>query len=221
MASRKIKKGPSWLEVGLGAFLAVILGVVLGAAYLVTKTVITAKELPKDAPANAIYYLEGSRNTTSSGAAEEARKNFLAGESVDVTESEVNALAGDGAPSKPAAEKDKPAPADKMLTPGTINVRIREGTIQFGCPVDYNIFTILGTIIVQAKGSFEKHGSGFVFVPDSVMVGGCQVNHLPIVKDLVLSKLLFSHPIPDDMANAWGKLGAVSIEGSTLRLKMQ
>jgi hypothetical protein len=223
MAKRKLQKGPSWFEVGLGAALSVVLGVILGAAYLVMKPVTTAKEIPKDAPSNAVYFLEGLKNTTASGTAEDDRRKFLAGESVDVTESEVNALFSDAMPAKPSSDKDKdkaPAAADKMVTPGTVNVRIRESTIQFGCPLDFNIFTVMGTVIVQAKGSFEKRGSTFVFVPDSVMIGGCQVEHVPFVKDLILSKVLFSHPIPDDLANAWTKLGAVTIDGSTLRLKM-
>jgi hypothetical protein len=224
MAKRKLQKGPSWFEVGLGAALSVVLGVILGAAYLVMKPVTTAKEIPKDAPSNAVYFLEGLKNTTASGTAEDDRRKFLAGESVDVTESEVNALFSDAMPAKPSSDKDKdkaaPAAADKMVTPGTVNVRIRESTIQFGCPLDFNIFTVMGTVIVQAKGSFEKRGSTFVFVPDSVMIGGCQVQHVPFVKELILSKVLFSHPIPDDLANAWTKLGAVTIDGSTLRLKM-
>jgi hypothetical protein len=224
MAKRKLNKGPSWFEVGLGAVLSVILGVVLGALYMVTKPVTTARELPKDAPSNAVYYLEGAK-TASSASVEDIRKRFLAGESVDVTEADVNVLisentapAAKAAPVKPG---DKPAPADKMITPGTVNTRIRSGTIQFACPIDYNFFTIMGSVIVQTTGSFEKHGSTFDYVPDSILVGGLQVQHLPVLKDLVLSKLLFSHPIPDDLATAWSKLGAVTIEGSTLRLKTQ
>jgi hypothetical protein len=220
MAKRKIQKGPSWFEVGFGAFLAVILGLLLGTLYLVTKPVITAKDIPKDAPSGAIYYLEGARSA-SAASVEESRKKFLAGESVDVTEADVNVLIGDAGTTPKSGEKpgDKSA-ADKMITPGTLNTRIRGSTIQFAAPVDYNVFTIMGTIIVQTTGSFEKRGNTFVYIPDSVLVGGFQVGRIPFVKDMVLSRLLFARPVPDDMANAWGKLGAISIDGSTLRLKM-
>jgi hypothetical protein len=220
MAKRKLQKGPSWIEVGLGAVFAVILGVVLGALFLITKPVQTAKDIPKDAPAGAVYFLDGSRDYSKSAVVEDTRKRFLAGESVELTEGEVNILLGDsGKPAKPGDKPgDKPAET-KMLTPGPLNARIRSGTIQFAAPVDYNIFTVMGTVIVQATGTFQKQGSTFTFVPDTMLVGGCPIGRIPFAKDYIMSKLLFARPVPDDIANAWSKLVSVSIEGSTLRLR--
>ena len=122
MGKSKVQKGPSWLEVGLGACLSVILGVVLGAAYMVTKPVIAVKAIPKDAPAGQIYYIEGSRGSARSGGIEEKRKSFAAGESIDVDEGEINVFLGElgGKPSTPSAKPgDKgPPPSRRWPTSG-------------------------------------------------------------------------------------------------------
>jgi hypothetical protein len=222
MGKRKIDKGPSWLEVGLGAFLSVILGLVLGVAYMVTKPVIAVKAIPKDAPAGQIYYIEGSRGSLRSGGIDEKRKNFVAGESIDVDEGEINVFLGsEGKPAAPAGKSgDKPAtPEQKMADVGPLNARIHDGTIQFAAPLNLNVFTVMGTLIVQANGTFVKHGGTFVYDPDTVYVGGCPVSRIPFAKDYVMSKVLFAKPVPDDLAAAWSKLVAVQIEGNTLHLR--
>jgi hypothetical protein len=222
MAKRKVEKGPSWLEVGLGAFLSVVLGVVLGVAYMIAKPVLTVKEIPKDAPAGAVYYIEGSRSSVKSAGLEDKRKSFLAGESVDLDEGEVNTLLGDpGKPSTPGGKPgDKaPAPEAKLLDIGSLNVRIKDGRMQFAVPANFNVLTVMGTVIVQANGGFEKRGSTFTYVPDTLYVGGCPIGRIPFAKDWVMSKLLFARPVPDDIATAWSKLVSVSIEGTTLRLR--
>lgn len=207
-------------EVGLGAVLAVVLGVLLGAAYLVTRPVLKVKEIPKDAPSSAVYFIEGSRDFDKTVDVSEKRKAFDGGESVDVTEGEINVfLSGLEKPAgKPA---DKGAPADpKMLDASSFNTRLHNGKIQLADTVTLNAYGISEAVIVQATGTFEKHGSEFEFVPDEFYVGGCPVQRLPFVKDWLLSKLLFTQAVPDDLATAWQKLAEVQIDGSTLRLKM-
>jgi hypothetical protein len=230
---RKVKssqKGPSWFEVGLGAFLAVILGVALGIILLASKPVAKVTEIPKDAPPGAVYYLEGARDFNRTPEVEEKRKSFVAGQSIAVDEGELNILlsAGEkaaapaGAPAKPGDKAPDPAAAAaaKMVSVGTLNARIRMGHIQFAAPVNYNFFTLSGSVIVQTTGTFIPRGSGFVYDPDSIYVGGCPVSRVPILRELVLSKLLFVQPVPADIAASWGRLAAVTIDGSTLKLKM-
>ncbi len=220
---KKAQKGPSWLEVGLGAALSVVLGVALGAVYLITKPVQTVKEIPKDAPADAVYYIEGVRDFNKSVVIEEKRKSLAAGETIAVEEGEANAFIGSlSKPSSPSAKPgDKAPPADaKLLDPGTLNIRIRGGKIQFAVPVAYNILTLTGSVIVQASGEFVRSGSSFEFVPERITAGGCPLVRLPILKDYIVRKFLFAMPVPEDIAAAWPKLADVTIEGSTLRLKM-
>jgi hypothetical protein len=231
---RKVKssrKGPSWFEVGLGAFLSVILGIALGIALLASKPVSKVTEIPKDPPPGAVYYIEGSRDFNKTPEVEEKRKSFVAGESISVEEGELNILLSAGekpaaapaaAPAKPGdkAPDAPPTAPSKLLDVGTLNARIHEGHIQFAAPVTVTAFTVSATVIVQTTGTFLQRGSGFVFDPDSIYVGGCPVSRVPVLRELVLSKLLFVQPVPADIAASWSRLAAVTIDGSTLKLKM-
>jgi hypothetical protein len=227
---KKIKKesdGPGWSEVILGAALALILGVVLGAALLVTKTVTKVTSIPKDAPAGAVYFIEGQKDMSNLGA-NEKRKTFVGGESVDVTEGELNAFAASiakarGAPPPAPKPGDKtPAPAApdaKILEEAPLNVRIHDGKITFADTVTLNVLGITEAVVVQATGTFTRGGSGFEFEPETVYVGGCPVQRLLFVRGWIMKKLLFTEPVPDDVAAAWSKLVDVSIDGSKLRLR--
>jgi hypothetical protein len=222
-AKNKKLKAPSWVEVGLGALLSAILGVALGAADLVMKPVQAVKEVPKDAPSGAVYYIEGSRDFTKSSAAAATRKAFADGESVSVEEGELNMLLtsgkSDSAPAKPA-DKGAPPPDAKTIDVGALNARIHAGKIQFADTVSYNLFGITGSVIVQAIGGFEKDGAEFVFVPESFYVGGCPLQRLPVIRGFAMKKLLFAQSVPEDIAAAWPKLVSVTIEESTMHLRM-
>jgi hypothetical protein len=183
------------------------------------------KEIPKDPPSGAVYYIEGSRDFSKSAEAETLRKSFAAGESVTIDEGEINMLLGSTAkPDKPAAkpgDKDKgPAPDAKALDVGSLNARLHDGKIQFADTVSFSVLGVTGSVIVQAKGDFEKSGSTFSFEPDTFTVGGCPLQRFPIIRTWVMKKLLFPNPPPPDVAAAWAKLTGVSVEGSSLKLRM-
>ena len=224
--NKKATQGPSWFEVILGAVLAVALGVVLGAAYMVTKPVAKVSSIPKDAPSGAVYYIEGSKDMSREYM--EKRKAFIDGESVDVQEGEINAaLASTAKPSTPApapskpGDKSPPPPAAdaKIIDASGFNVRIRDSKIQFGDNVTISLFGISTSVIVQATGTFEKGGSIYEFEPETIYVGGCPVQRLLFVRSWILKRLLFTQAAPGDAAAAWSKLVSVSIEGPKLRLK--
>lgn len=221
-AKNKIVKGPTWFEVGLGAALSVILGCALGAALLVMKPVQKVKEVPKDAPASAVYLIEGSRDFSRTSDVAAKRKAFTEGETVELSEGEINVVLGAAKPSSPAAKPgDKAPPVDaKALDTSALNARIHDGKLQLSDTVTLSLFGATGSFIVQATGGFEKHGSSFEFVPDSFYVGGCPVHRLPVIRDILLKRLLFAQPAPDDLAAAWRKLSDVSIVGPVLRLRM-
>src|SRR5688500_4935516 len=119
MSSRKIDRalrGPSVPEVVLGAALSLIVGIALGAALLVFRPVIAVKQMPKEDAIvpDALYFVEGSRETSKARDAQAKRKAFVAGQSVSVVEDELNSLLG-SATSLAAADPKKPAekaPAD-------------------------------------------------------------------------------------------------------------
>jgi hypothetical protein len=223
-AKSKKDKVPSWIEVGLGALLSVLLGAVIGAALLVFKPVLKVKDIPKDPPAGAVYYIEGSKDFSKSSEAEARRKEFAAGQTVTVDEGEINMLLGSY--NKPVAaagakpDPKAPAPPARAIDVGDLNARIKDGKLQLASTVAVNVFGFSTSLIVQARGGFERSGSTFEFSPDTVMVGGCPVQRIPFLRGWVLKNMLLVSPAPPDVAAAWPKLANVTIEGPMLKLSM-
>jgi hypothetical protein len=237
--SKKIDRaihGPGWGEVIFGAVLSAVLGVVIGAALLILKPIVAVKELPKEPVAGAVYYIEGSRDTAKAKQALAKRKVFAQGQSVTVTEDEINSLAAPAAaPATPPApkpgekaapkadEKAAPAPAATpvaggQLVAGNPNFRIRDGAMQIAVPVTISLLD--HKVTVQARGGFAKQGAGFVFEPSTLYVGSCPVQRLPFVGDLVRKQFLSAQAVPEDIATSWSKLAGVTIEGAALKLAM-
>jgi hypothetical protein len=221
--SKKIAKGPSWFEVGLGAFLSIILGTALGAAYLVFKPVSKVTAIPKDATSGAVYYIEGVHDYSKDTAQDDIRKSFLAGETVTVSEGMLNGFLGDlGKPSTPPTtdtSKQPAAPPPKPIDTSALNARMHDGKIQFADTVTINVLGVSLSVIVQETGTFSKHGSAFGFDPETFYVGGCPMQRFLFLRDYVQNKLLFTQPPPDDLAAAWSKLVDVSVDSSGLVLK--
>jgi len=223
--SKKIDRalyGPSWKEVILGALLSVVLGVVLAAAYLITKPVTTVKEMPKEPVARMVYHIEGSRDATKGRSWVAKRQQLVAGLSVTVTEEELNAaVTALNAPApKKAGAKDEPAAETKpgALTTGALNFRIRDQALQIAVPVTINTLDLGLNVLVQARGDFVKQGEQFVFNPKSLLVGSCPVEKIPGLAAMVMSKFVGTQKVPEDLAGAWAKLANVSIDGTRLKL---
>lgn len=223
--SKKIDRalyGPSWTEVIFGALLSIVLGVVLAAAYLVTKPVATVKEIPKEPVAGTIYHIEGSKDSTRGRSWVAKRQQLVAGMSVTVSEEELNAAVtaiNAPAPKKPGA-KEEPAPETKpgAYTLGTLNFRIRDQALQIAVPVTINTLDLGLNVLVQARGDFEKQGEQFVFTPKSLMVGSCPVEKIPGLTNIIMHKFVGAQKVPEDIAGAWAKLASVSIDGTKLKL---
>ena len=215
---------PSWAEVLIGAGLSLMVGVVLGAAYLVLKPVETVQFLPQPPVAGEVYFREGSRDTNKGNTWLRKRQAFLDGQSIDLTEDELNTAVATpiekpkGGAGQPASAA-KPAPADDaLLTPGAVNFRIDGGQVQVGVPVRVNLLD--ATVIVQAAGGFVKKGDTFTFVPKVFYVGSCAVDRLPIVEGLIMGRLFAAQGVPKELTDAWAKLANVSVDGKTLKLAM-
>lgn len=225
--------GPSWTEVILGAFLSLILGIVIGATLLILRPPVIAKDEPKERERGVVYYIEGSKDSSKAKQAAAKKQAFVAGQSVTVTEEEVNALLAPAAAPAPGAakgaEKGKekkdgkeaeaaPAASDGYFTAGAPNVRIREGAVQVSVPVTIGL--IDQKVIAQAKGGFVKQGDIFVYEPETMYLGSCPVERLPLVAGLVRDKVLASQSIPEDVVAAWKKLANVTVEGNAVKLTM-
>ena len=232
--SRKIDRalrGPSLVEVVLGAVLSLIIGVLLGAALLIFRPVVVVKELPKAEARdpNAIYFVEGSRENSRAREAAAKRKAFAEGQSVSVIEDELNSQAGAATafvpPANPAAAKkaaEEAVASGQTIATGTPNFRIREGKFQVGVPVTVSVSYLDFTqkVVVQARGGFEKQGDAFVYQPETFYVGCLPVQRIPILSKYVREQFLDAQPIPDEIKASWMKLAGVSVEGNVLNLKM-
>jgi hypothetical protein len=223
----RAKHGPSMTEIILGVVLSVLLGIVIGAVLLILRPVVVAKEVPKEPAKGAVYYIDGSKDSTKARESLAKRKAFADGQSVTLNEEEINAVVGGppaaGAPPAPAKalDKGKAVPAsDETLALGTPTVRIKNGDFQVGVPVTVNALGLGQKVIVQAHGGFVKEDGGFVYEPSSVYFGSCPVHRLPFLADYVRKKALSGYPIPEDIKTSWAKLSNVAVEGNTLKLTM-
>jgi hypothetical protein len=244
MSAKKTDKSaydPGWGEVILGATLSVVLGAMLGALALVLRPVAQVKELPKESVKGVTYFLEGSRDSAKARQAEAKKKAFIAGQSVVVTEDEINSFVPALPPAapppgaKPAAkpgEKPKapptppakgaaPAPAsDEMLALGAPNVRIREGVVQIAVPVTINVLGLDQRVFAIGSGTFVKKDGSFAFEPATLLLGSCPVQRIPFAAGLVAKKFLNASAVPADIAGAWAKLADVAVDGNALKLTM-
>jgi len=226
---------PSWTEVILGAALSLALGVALGAVLLALRPVSPVKELPKETERTpgVVYYVEGTRDSAKSKQAAAKRKLFAQGQTVSVTEDEINSFIAPPPPpvAKPkAGEKAKPsdkaaaaaaAPSGDLLSAGSPNFRIRNGTMQLAVPVTVSLFGLFEQqVMVVARGGFAKQGDVFSFAPDTLYVGSCPMERLPFARGFLTKKVYSMVTVPDDIAAAWPKLADVTVDGNTLKLAM-
>src|SRR5687768_12387337 len=113
--------GPGWVEVFFGAVLSVLLGVVLGAVYLVFKPVTSVKEMPKEPIPGMVYYIEGSREGSKIREVSAKRKLMAQGSSVVLNHDELNTLVkpptAPREPKKMELPETETAPATFAFTP--------------------------------------------------------------------------------------------------------
>ena len=210
--------GPSWTEVILGALLSAVLGGVLAAGFFIFRPVTKVKELPKEPIAGTDYFIEGSRDYSNARRLIAKQKFFVKGGSVVVNEDELNTAANPVT----AAPGTEPPPPATALSAGAPNFRIHGGALQITVPVriKYELVSLDTTVLVQTTGHFARRGDAVAFVPKTMFVGSCPVQRLPYAVDFIMKKFYETQPVPADIAAAWGRLAAVTVEGSTLRLTM-
>ena len=208
--------GPSWAEIIIGALLSVIIGALLGVAVLVFKPVIKAAEIPKDAPNGQIYYLPGTGATSSQDNVAKKQKAFVAGEPVVFDEGDLNTMftPPEIKNAKPSA---KPTAPDKVLSLGAPDFKIKNNEMQVAAPLTISLYGGFTSVIVQAKGTFEKEDGVYTFVPTSILVGSLPLDRVPFAQHLLKKKLEMAAAIPPDFTAAWDKLSEVGLQGGGLK----
>lgn len=234
MADKKIEKalyGPSLTEVGLGAVLGLVAGVLAACVFLVFfKPVMPVKEMPpKDKQVQGtIYYLLGGDSSAKSRTWSAKQKQFVAGTSITVVEDELNAwavsaFASAAAPAAKAGEKpaENSAALKGIFNPGTPNFRIQDGKMQIGFKCILNWYGLTKEVMVLTTGVMVKSGDKFVFSAQTIYLGSCPVHLLPAVAGPLVSHLIDKKKAPDAINSAWAKLTDATIEGNTLKLTVQ
>lgn len=241
MSSSKVDRanyGPGWGEVILGAVLAILLGVVVAMIYLAFKPVVTVTKLPDPkVAADQVTFIEGSKDTYRGQAWLRKRQAFLDGNSIELTEDELNAALSKAAPKpepkaaatvlkqktkeqeKKKAEEEAAQADAPYFVPGAINFRVADKLVQVSLPVSIPLLDT--TVIIQAAGTFAKGPSGnFEFVPERFYIGSLPVHRIPRASEEIIKRLSASDVLPEDMKTAWAKVADVRIEGRLLKVDM-
>jgi hypothetical protein len=238
-------QGPSWVEVFLGAALSVALGVALGIGLLPFRPIMAVKELPpeEERKAGDVYLLEGSRDPGKARMAPVKKKSFLEGQSITLTEDELNVLAGPApAPKKPATPPGKapatakaaPPPAPKSpgaktaaapepevdsFVRGTPNFRLREGDVQIAVPITVNVMGLGSVVTVWTNGQFVKEGEVHRYAISAMHIGSLPVSRLPWLATHAREQFL-AQPLPDGLEAAWAKVAKVTVANGSIQLTM-
>jgi hypothetical protein len=212
--------GPSWTEVILGAFISVALGIALAAAYLIFKPVTQVVELPKEPVPGMVYYIEGSHDGAKARRAVVKAKALTQGGSLTMSEDELNILLIPV--DQPSSSGKKPGATEttELFSPGTPNIRIAEGVVQVSTPVRvrYGLVGLDTTFLVQTRGTIVRDGDSFVYQPDTIYLGSCPVQRLPMVPAYVMKKLAAAEHVPTELATIWHRASDITVEEKLVKV---
>ena len=214
----RAKYGPSWTEVIVGVALSVLIGLLAGFAVLAFRPVQTVKEIPKDGPVGQIYFIEGTHVPVRGSDVERKEKELVQGQTVLFDENELNFAFAPATPKKPVDPKAKNAPPAALLAAAAPNFRIHDGALQVSSLVTVSVYGWSQDIIVQTNGGFEKEDGVYTYEPTSILIGSCQIAHLPFLPKYLKKKVATELNFPPDLAAAWSKLTEVGIQGTSLKL---
>ena len=217
MSSSKVDRalyGPSWTEVILGAVLSFVLGVVLSAIALILKPIETVREIPEDAPAHAVYYIEGAKSGTRGREAPTKLELLRAGQDITLSEEELNVLASDILTVPDGEEGDSPD-----VIP---NFRIADGQLQVAYPVTFGYSGIERTVFIIAAGQLVPVGDRVAFQPERYTIGSFNALRLPALQNLIAGQIFARNPPSEEILGIWNGLTDAGMqEDRTVRLSMR
>jgi hypothetical protein len=112
---------------------------------------------------------------------------------------------------------DEQAPTD-LITPSVLNFRIRDGVVQVGLPTTIATMGYTFPVVAQMKGTFAKQGDGFIFVPETVMIGSLPLHRFPHATEYMMQRAMTSDALSPEIMAAWKKLKNVEVDGKTIKL---
>jgi hypothetical protein len=212
MSASNVRLGPGPGEIILGSILSVLLGALLAALFLVARPMKAVKEIPAEVESGVVYFIEGKKDYEASRRWMFKRDVFVQGQSVEVTEGELNFWIGSVYP--PPA---KDAPNSAMFSVGTPQFRIVDDELKAGALCRINI-GFVHEIAVQSAGGFVKDGDTFKLRPREMMIGALPAHKLGPLGAILFDRLAGAFVPPEDVAAAWAKLTDVHVEGNVLVL---
>lgn len=213
MSASAARLGPSVSEIVLGSILSVLLGGLLAGFYLAARPMKVVKAVPEEVESGVVYFVEGRKDFEASRRWMFKREVFVQGQTVEVTEGELNFWVESVYP-KPAGD----ASGGAVFHIGTPQFRIEDDELKMGALCKINILGLVHEIAVQSAGGFVKEGARFVFRPRELLVGGLPVHKLGPLGKIVFGRLAGAFEPPEDAAAAWAQLTGVHVESNMLVL---
>jgi hypothetical protein len=208
----RAKYGPSLTEVTLGAVLSILLGGAIAVAYLMTRPVLTVRELPEEPARHQVYFIEGGRQAPSQAQVLRKRQMLIAGASGEIalSEAELNALVA----STQTAEAGE---GGGWFKAQGFNFRVSDDHLQVAVSGTLDLFGLHSRpLIVQARGGFAGREGRFRYAAEELWVGSLPAHRLPGVSGILLSRLWKSWNLPEELTTAWGRLREVKVVGDQL-----
>jgi hypothetical protein len=206
-----------------------------GTVYYVAGTVDAGKakqwmrkrQLLLDGAPGEIAFTEDDLNVWFMSSTEAGKK---ATEKAAKAQAEAAAAKVAAAKAAPKAQPGKPVPAGTvaplpeeqaptdLITPSVINFRIRDGVVQVGLPTTVSALGYTFPVVSQTRGTLQKEGDMYVFVPETIMIGSLPLHRFPNATEYVMQKVMASDSLPAELMAAWKKVKNVTVEGNAIKL---
>lgn len=211
------ERSPGYTGPIVAALLSLTLGVFVAALLLAAQPVNRVKELPKpDAQVRgAVYWVEGNRDPARLRSAQDKAQLLLRGQLVTFSEEELNALL------EAALAVKAKTPSDALVSPGTPNVRIRDGVVQLASELTFSLWGEKRKVVLQTRGTFHEYGGQWVFEPTQIFMGALPVDRVPFLGGWVRTHYLDPRALHPDLATAWSRLGRIVAEGNVIRVALR
>lgn len=206
----------------IGALCGIAVGVVIAAVWLVFKPVAIADAPPKDeggehAP-HSVTYVRGRESPVSPSRWRARQRAFLRSDprGVELREQDLNRwFATEFAGTDRATKWDA---ISSEFSPGLPLFRFDGDVVEVGTVNKLNLMDSIETsLVVQAKGSFERHGKRFLYVPKELLIGSCPVP-TGFLRGLLFNAFAGGFALPDPTAEAWATINDITVEQSRMKL---
>lgn len=221
MPRQKEKAPPNIALVYVAAVGSIILGLFLGSYNLLNLPVEEVSQLPEEEEYDykKVYFVKGGERGGSGYRAK--REAFLRGApSVRLNEAELNLWARNFL--KPDVRQNidnriRPIGMEIHLAPP--NFRIADDKLQIASYVDIPAISKSKKFVFQVEGTFRNGTEGPVFVPDEMKLGRLPFpdgSGVPQNLVAMLQEAFSPHTETQEVANGWGSITSIEIEGDTL-----